>query len=191
MGSQRLFIALLVPQAVKDLINGVIRESGDLFDKVSGFRSVSPENWHFTITFLGNQKESEFGSIKDALIESVRTIQILKINFESICYGPRGREPRMMWLVVDKATSAKLENIKNIIERNLIKRGVNWQKDNRLFEGHLTIARFLPTNRILLPNIEKTIKLDCELNLVHLMKSTLLRTSAIYESLGDFKFQKS
>ena len=119
-------------------------------------------------------------SIANILTSDVNNIEI---QFEKLTYGPPGRTPRMLWLTVTKETSAAMDELKTALEKNLEEEGVRWRKENRPFQGHLTLARFEPISPIDLPKIDKKVDFGYSTEEINLMKSTLKRTGAEYEVL--------
>ncbi len=89
----RLFIAINIPDKVKNEIDAVIH--GVSLEE--GGRLISPENWHLTISFLGHQPEEKINLIVEAIKETVANFSSPEINLEKIIYGPVS-QPRMIWL---------------------------------------------------------------------------------------------
>lgn len=192
---KRLFVAINLPQEIKDRIKEVVREIQPLFDSsarltTSGeIRFLKPENWHITITFLGYQPDDTI----PAIIESMKqTIPILSrvIVFDRVIFGPPGRKPKMIWLTGTKETSQNLSKIKLRLEDLLTKNRVSFDKENRLFNTHLTLARFdagSASPEIKLPVIEN---ISFAVESLDLMESHLKRTGAEYETLVKVDFKQ-
>lgn len=176
----RLFIAIPIPEDIKDSISRIIQK---IILKNAKF--VLPENWHFTLTFLGNQNEKEIPNIQNAINETKAQItEKNTIEIEKITYGPPGQTPRMIWVVSDKKTNNTLGKIKSSLEAALESFGVIWKKDNYPFQGHITIARFNPTPVNNLPRIEKNLNYRFNITSIDLMQSTLTRQRAIYNKVS-------
>ncbi len=183
----RLFIAVLVPENIRELITDLITELKSVRGLPPDIRFAPPENWHFTLTFLGYQPESAVPLIKEVLF-NFRVSQTLR--FGRVVYGPPpkgplrgGHKPRMIWLTTARETSEELGKIKKELEDKLETKSVKWRRELRPYQGHITLARFPETPLKNLPPIEKEINWRYEAREIHLMKSTLKRTGAEYEVL--------
>ncbi|HXF44142.1 MAG TPA: RNA 2',3'-cyclic phosphodiesterase [Candidatus Paceibacterota bacterium] len=187
----RLFIAVPVPSEIKKKIVALIAEVGNFRNLADGIRPVPEENWHFTLVFLGYQPESAVPAIKESLDNVLRLninnkftrLNLVKIEFEKLTYGPPGKTPRMVWLTVTKETSAALGDLKEAIEQELRRNGVKWQIENRHYQAHLTLARFQAEAAEDLPAIERDFEFSYLTAEVNLMRSNLKRTGAEYEIL--------
>jgi 2'-5' RNA ligase len=175
----RLFIAVPVPRNIQELITELITELKSVRGLPKDIRFAPPENWHFTLTFLGHQDESVVTPIKELVKLNFTSI----VEFEKLAYGPPGERARMLWLTTSRKTSEQLGKIKKELEGELETKGVKWRRENRPYRAHLTLARFEPKPKNTLPEIEKGLGWKYETDKIHLMKSTLKRTGAEYEVL--------
>ena len=100
----------------------------------------------------------------------------------------------MIWLVGTKETSKILGEIKNHLENELVKNGVKFQRENRPYNAHLTLARFpsapinadtISINQFL--NQHKSV-LSFQAQSLDLMESHLKSTGAEYEVLTNLAF---
>ncbi|MBN2197839.1 RNA 2',3'-cyclic phosphodiesterase [Candidatus Wolfebacteria bacterium] len=184
----RLFIAINLPKETKQKITKLIKKIN--FEKISDksdFRWVSDNNWHLTVSFLGYQSEETIPVILQAIKKTIENFSAPFIEFEKIILGPQSKTPRMIWLIGSNQTSKKLNEIKNCLENELIKNKIKFQRENRLFTAHLTLARF-PINKYLkigFPNIEK---MSFSTQSLDLMESRLKETGAEYEILKRVDF---
>lgn len=183
----RLFIAIPVLPKIKYSIAELVAELKLNRRLPEEIRFVPEENWHFTLVFLGYQEESAVPLVEAALKKFTST-HPYDVKFDKLVYGPREFErsvkrPRMIWLTTKGETSKKLGEIKEVIETEIQKNGIKWQREFRLFAAHLTLARFLPTPLKNLPPIEKNIDWQYTAEEITLLKSNLKRTGAEYETL--------
>ena len=158
----------------------------------SNFRWLSPENWHLTPIFLGYQPDEAINPILNSLKETVKNLPPPTVEFEKIIYGPPGRPARMIWLTGTKETSKKLDEIKKYLENELTENGVKFQRENRPYNAHLTLARFQSSqqsNQNKLPNYPIH-QLSFISQSLDLMESYLKRTGAEYEILSKMDFIK-
>lgn len=194
----RVFVAINLPSEIK---NKIEQRIAGLQEKnlPARFRWIRPENWHLTICFLGDQKPEHILVIEKALQETVLNFSSPLINFESLSYGPQNK-PYMIWLNTCKETSRKLSLIKEFLENKLFEFGLNFKRENRKYNGHLTLAR-APRNSQL-SNLEEQFSLNNKVLLkftpssLDLIESTLIRSTrsrrggAEYETLLSIKFNK-
>ncbi len=100
----------------------------------------------------------------------------------------------MIWLTGSKETSKKLDEIKNHLEDKLIESRVKFQRENRPYNAHLTLARFpsapikadtISINQFL--NQHKSV-LSFQAQSLDLMEAHLKPTGAEYEILASLTF---
>ena len=181
---KRLFVAINLPAEIKINIADLIRELNEI-GLPKDIRFVLPENWHFTIIFLGYQEASAVPLIQKAMtaVKSEFENKKLEISLEELTYGPKDRTPRMIWLNATQKSSKIIEEIKNKLETRLEENRINWQRENRPYHGHITLARFEPKSPKSLPLIATKINLSFPIASLDLMESTLRRSGPIYEKL--------
>jgi len=175
MTKVRLFVAILIPQDIRDSIAELMADIQKVRGLPRDIRFVPPENWHFTLTFLGYQDESAIPNISTSDVDKI------EVRFEKLIYGPPGPRPRMIWLTTIGQTSEELGKIKEKLEDKLETKGIKWQRELRPYRAHITLARFPETPFGNLPPIEKEIDWRYEARGIRLMKSTLKRTGAEYK----------
>jgi len=192
---KRLFIAINLPQNIKEAIEEII----------NNLPILPKENWHLTISFLGYQPDEKIPNILESVKITTQSLVSLKrpilVEFEKIILAPANRPARMIWLVGSKETSKILGAIKTKLEDELVKNGVRFQRDNREYNTHLTLARFSPTqinadNKRINADIirinqflnQHKSALAFQANSIDLMESYLKRTGAEYEILSTLTF---
>lgn len=106
----------------------------------------------------------------------------------------------MIWLTGSKETSKILGEIKNKLEDELIKNRVQFKKENRGFNCHLTLARFslsqintdqTQINADICENLRSNLRESAfafYAKSLDLMESRLKRTGAEYEILASISF---
>jgi len=185
---KRLFIAINLPQNIKEAIEEII----------NNLPILPKENWHLTISFLGYQPDEKIPNILESVKITTQSLVSLKrpilVEFEKIILAPANRPARMIWLVGSKETSKILGAIKTKLEDELVKNGVRFQRDNREYNTHLTLARFSPTQiNADIVSVNQRIHqrksaLSFQAQSLDLMESYLKRTGAEYEILTRVDF---
>lgn len=185
MKKKRIFIAVNLPAGVRSALE---KESAALFAQFpETVRFTAPELWHFTITFLGDQTDENIGAAVEALTAIAPQFQPPEITINKILYGPVGKTPRMIWAITDDSTSAALGEIKSALEDELANRGVNFEREYRKYQGHITLARFDIALRDF-PQIEKPLTLSFVPESMDLMESTLTHAGPEYALLTAVDF---
>jgi len=186
---KRLFIAINLTENIKKEIGQIIKEldSKRHFSRQPTLRWLPEQNWHLTLTFLGSQPEESVDAILEAIKSTTLSVKPPIIKFENILFAPPNRTARMIWLTTKNETSEALGKIKNQLEDLLEKNGVKFKKENRKFQGHLTLARFKPSfkKETELLNVEGLFFFPQSLDL---MESKLFQTGAEYAILEKIKF---
>lgn len=188
---KRLFIAINLPQNIKEAIEEIIN---NLPKSAAEIRFLPKENWHLTISFLGYQPDEAISPILESIKETIEREASPAIEFEKIILAPANRPARMIWLTGSKETSKILGAIKTKLEDELVKNGVQFQRENREYNTHLTLARFSPTqiNADIISVNQRIHQRKSALNLqaqsLDLMESHLKRTGAEYEILASLTF---
>lgn len=95
----RLFIAIPIPEEVKDYIISMQKEFYSEFDKFS-LRFVKKEHMHITIDFLGEIPDDKIGSIVSELKE-IR-FNLIKIKLSSLGSFPSKDTVRVIWIGIEE-----------------------------------------------------------------------------------------
>lgn len=171
------------------------REIMDTFSEDGGERVakwVETENLHLTLLFIGEVKDEVLPAILQAVEEAARGQENFVVKFQRVCYGPgRAFPPRLIW--VEGERNKILADLVERLKKEVLKRGVLKQVEERPFVPHLTLARIKawqwkqiePEER---PNIDKEIDLGFEVNSVDIMESVLRREGQKYSILQSLNF---
>ena len=204
MQSKRLFIAIPVPAPAVRSIKRIVAEVAGKFEHSTEkeIRFAPPENWHLTVTFLGEQNDDALSAIADAMKIATRKFELPEIAFEKISYGPLSpgrssearpfmKKPRMIWLVADRASSDLIAKIKGVLDDALVSQGVMFQREMKLFSGHITLARFgEEADLSALPQIERSLQFSFSGASLDLVESELKKSGAEYSLLQSFEFKE-
>lgn len=130
----RLFVALDVPEAVRDRIRTLIRELEPL---CPGARWVRAEGIHITLKFIGEVSAEKAGHIRAAL-GTIRLAGPVEMTFRNTGFFPNAKHPRVFWIGLE--ASPNLAELATAIEAGLEPLGI--AREKRAFKPHLTLARF-------------------------------------------------
>ncbi|HCG76477.1 MAG: RNA 2',3'-cyclic phosphodiesterase [bacterium (Candidatus Ratteibacteria) CG_4_10_14_3_um_filter_41_18] len=131
----RVFISVEIPEGAKEKftsINNLLRRNN------LPLKLVRIGNLHLTLKFLGEISE-------ERLKEIIKSCQIIgqqfspfSLSFKGIGIFPSIKEPRVIWAGVEEGAEG-LKKINRLLEEELEKK--DFPREEREFQGHLTIAR--------------------------------------------------
>jgi len=176
----RLFIAIEIPEDVKEYISELQKQIDTANNKIS---LVNKDNIHLTLKFLGEVQTNDIETIKESL-NKVK-VKSFSVNLNDIGVFPNENYIRVIWVGL-KPEETILELQKNIDGslKNLFKK----EKD---FKTHLTLARvkFINNKEDFIGQL-KNIKVEnkrIDISNFKLVKSTLTPEGPVYEDLDVFK----
>ena len=185
---KRVFLAVNLPLSVKKVIENEVEKIKERMPE--SVRFIPSENWHITVSFLGNQSDENIVKISDVAKKVAANFAPIEAKFEKIVYGPSNANAKMIWLTTNYETSSRLEIIKQMIENRLLEEGINLRLEHRKFNGHVTLARFdknLGISELPL-NLEDDLELDFLARSLDFMESDMRPSGATYSTLGKFEF---
>jgi RNA 2',3'-cyclic 3'-phosphodiesterase len=179
----RLFVALHVSNAIRAVVDDLIRELRPLDDSWKWTRA---ENLHITLKFLG---EVAIDKVPSA-IEILRNVPgsfSIPLKFHSLGFFPNERRPRVLWVGMDAPQS--LSKLAMALDESLAQLGV--AREGRDFSPHLTLARGRDAkpSRGFREAVEKCASRvfgGMNATSFHLMESKLKSTGAEYTTLESF-----
>ncbi|HEX2601080.1 MAG TPA: RNA 2',3'-cyclic phosphodiesterase [Gemmatimonadaceae bacterium] len=127
---ERLFIGVPVTEAARRSI--VMALPGNLPGK-----PVPPENWHFTLRFLGSTPATTRDRIV-GLLRSATCGAPFSIRFSSLGAFPRPNRARILWLGIDEGAERMIQ-LAAIAEATA--RVAGFAAESKPFKPHLTLAR--------------------------------------------------
>ena len=135
METIRLFIAIEIPDAVKDQVEDLVKK----FKKTrTDIKWVCPENIHITLKFLGYTTVNRLDEVQDGLQEAVDTIQPFQLGLQRVGAFPDLNRPRVFWIDIDQGQET-LMALQQHVEKALSLR--QFVREERPFLPHLTIGR--------------------------------------------------
>jgi 2'-5' RNA ligase len=130
----RAFVAVAIGPEV---VRRITEAQSEMKARIGGVRWVAPENFHFTIKFLGPVPEENIDVIASALEEAVSSVPRFVIAARGIGIFPDTRTPRVIWVGLD---GKNLEPLVRAVESVLEPLG--FAPESRPFQPHLTLGRW-------------------------------------------------
>jgi len=137
--TQRLFIAIEIPRAVK-------RELSELpgsfipreYERV---RWIGQDAMHLTLKFLGDIPISKIPEIKDSLQQAAESTGQFTMKIGRTGCFPSFKDPRICWIGFS-GELRRLEQLQGRVEGRMVTLGL--EPDDRNFAAHVTIGRTRP-----------------------------------------------
>jgi RNA 2',3'-cyclic 3'-phosphodiesterase len=133
----RLFVAVDVPNAIKDAIERDV--VGPLRAPLPGARWTRLEGRHLTLKFLGEVADERAEGVRAALSRAASAHEGFDAAFDVLGGFPNLRRPRVLWAGIGEGSDA-LAALATDIEAELGSLG--FPAEDRPFRGHFTLARF-------------------------------------------------
>jgi 2'-5' RNA ligase len=191
----RLFVALDIPEAVRDTLSALTKR----FQKMCpGARWVRLAGAHVTLKFIGEVPAEQVELIRTAL-GRVRASGPIELRFAGLGFFPNARRPRVFWAGVNAQTShadgatetagSALRRQATDVERALEPVGIAPEK--REFNPHITLARFNSAEGLDALRAAASEAANSEFGSAtarefHLYQSVLNRTGAEYTRLDTY-----
>jgi 2'-5' RNA ligase len=180
LSTVRLFIAIEIPEQVKDYVIGVEEQLKNKDDNITW---VKPENMHLTLKFLGEVDDGKANSIIEAL-KQVK-FEPFEAALSDIGAFPGFNYMRVLWVGLEPHD--KINALQQQVDEKM--KAAGFPRDDR-FHPHLTIARvkFIKHKAELTDKLKKIQieKLSFNVSKIKLIKSTLTPKGPVYEVLSEF-----
>jgi RNA 2',3'-cyclic 3'-phosphodiesterase len=131
----RSFIAIELPD---DILSAIRELQKQLKSEKLNLRWVEPGNIHLTLKFLGEIGPKDLFPISEAMKKAVSRTPAFHLYSKGIGAFPGLNRPRVLWTGIGGETES-LEKLVDSLDDELGTLG--FERENRLFKGHLTIAR--------------------------------------------------
>lgn len=146
-------------------------------------KQVPPQNWHFTLRFLG----ATLPGVREDVTTRLRAATCGKsftVRFNELGAFPHPRRARILWVGVDEGADRMIQ-LAAIAEAAA--RGAGFKAELKEFKPHLTLSRIEPPESVKTLLVSK-VKLDVRMpvNTVILYRSRLGGGPARYEELARF-----
>ncbi len=183
----RLFIAVDVDDRIRQ---ECIKLIGSLKESGADLKTVSPENLHITLKFLGDVREDHVKRISDILEEFSQSLEPFNIRFSVMGYFGGVRFPRIIWVGISEGRDTIAKMVTELNEK------LSWvRNEDKKPRPHLTLARVkTPRNSDrLIETIQslRDVKLgELSVKEIKLKKSTLKPDGPVYSDLKTFRLEK-
>lgn len=137
----RSFIAILLPEALRDTIAATIERLRPLGAAVAW---VPPQNLHVTLQFLGNQTEEGLASADAALEEAAARCAPLDVALHGVGAFPGLERPRTLWIGLAQG-ALEARALQARVADALAAHG--FPREDRTWHPHLTIGRVFDERR--------------------------------------------
>jgi RNA 2',3'-cyclic 3'-phosphodiesterase len=133
----RLFMAIAMPEPVRDAILRVQRELQSLVPR-DVVRWTKPEQFHLTLRFLGDVAADRVEDLKQSAGAVGRGARALAVRAEGVGFFPNSRAPRVIWAGVHDGEGRLLE-LQRQIETAVAP--LSPERGEKNFAGHVTLGR--------------------------------------------------
>ena len=133
----RLFVAVDVPETVKDLL---AERVSPFMDRIPGARWTKPPGWHVTLKFLGSTWPRLVEKVKAAIGTVAGTAEGFESALTELGAFPSPRRARVLWAGLADEDHRFAEIVRSLdlaLEEH-------FAPEKRAFTPHLTIARLAP-----------------------------------------------
>lgn len=141
MAGRRLFVAAALPEVAAEAVRSIVDEvrAEPLPDGARDVRWVRLDGLHLTLRFLGPTAEDRVEPTA-AAVRAVASAAAGPIDLElggSGTFPPHGR-PRALWIGIVAGAEALTQLT---VDLNTALADADWERDDRPFRAHLTLAR--------------------------------------------------
>jgi len=183
----RLFFAVMIPETFRASVAQVQTALRERLP-AKGISWVKPENFHYTVRFLGEQPESKLLTVQEAAQEAVDGFQVFTLQVGGLGVFPNLQHPRVVWMGTESGEEA-FTDLYRRLENALRKR--NFPPGPKDFHAHLTLARMkshVPALSQALETIPVPSMASFEVNRLSLMRSELHSSGSKYTELFRWEF---
>jgi 2'-5' RNA ligase len=134
---ERLFLGVPISESARRAISASL-------PKILPGKPVVPENWHFTLRFLGATDEER----REILIRQMSAALLgssFRVAFGELGAFPNARRARILWLGVEDG-SERFRTLAKVVEK--VVTAVGFAPEKRDFTPHLTLSRVDPPTSV-------------------------------------------
>jgi len=152
---------------------------------------VKPENWHITLSFLGDTPSEKIDILKELIDQSFHELNSFQSKLEGVGVFPNRRDPNVLWLGLNslQLILPAYEQLGKLLLKN------DFSFDQKPLKPHLTIARmkYLADKAIidtLVKDYGQTVFDQVKIDRIVLFESLLTPQGPIYKALYTKHFQE-
>jgi len=191
----RLFVAIEIPQAVKDQIDCWWENTQTHLD-ADLWRVVSPHLWHLTLAFYGDVAGHEVDDLSEELAECARQHRPIPLSLGDYGLFPKPAKPRLFWLGVQEDNSEhQLKSLARCCRRAGHTIIANRTAKESAFKAHITLARSRTNRQAVdmqrLMMITDMPEINWRAESIHLYHSVLKAEGPQYRRLESFELNVS
>ncbi len=134
-GRLRLFVAITLPDPVRDAVSRLVEE---LSGRLEGVRWTKADNIHLTLKFLGGVEAAGIPPIRDCLDRMAATHLPFPVGLGGLGVFPARGKPRVIWAGVGEGRE-RLTGLTEDLDRSLAE--VGFPRETRKYTPHLTLGR--------------------------------------------------
>lgn len=185
----RTFLGIDLPFSVQSEIG---QKQQSIKREINGLSWVNPDNLHITLKFLGATTESQIEEIQKTLERSLEGTSPFLIELGGLGVFPDKHAPQILWIGIEGLTNELLD-LASQVEESVVP--IGFQKDDKSFHPHLTIARIKKDHRKIGQGLDQTriLAAPCSfgrlrVEKVCLFKSELYPTGPVYTKIWFVTF---
>jgi RNA 2',3'-cyclic 3'-phosphodiesterase len=140
-GTSRLFVAVPVPDEVRDSIGKLMEvvAGGPIGERAPGQpRWVGLEGLHITVRFLGATPDERIDDVARAVEAAARGVPPYEIELRGGGAFPNPARPRVLWVGIEAGSPELVELARRL---NVELQPAGWPPEERPLSAHLTLAR--------------------------------------------------
>jgi len=182
----RLFFSVHAGDAITGQVSRIIEESSI---RRAPWRWIRPENYHFTLKFLGDVDRKLLPSLNDAAVRAAARAEPFRLTMGGIGGFPDLERPRVIFYGIEGGFG-ELKDLAGLIGDEC--ETIGFERERRGFQAHVTLARVKnPPPGEAVEALRTFPALDgaAALEVGHfvLMSSRLTPSGAVYEETGRFE----
>lgn len=183
----RAFLALNIPANIRSNISRLSRELQSF--NIKGIKWVKPENYHITIQFIAELKETDLDKLVEDLEREFYDIESIEFTDPHLMIIP-SHKPKIIWIEIDTENKI-INNIHRRFKKTLISMG--YPIDNKTLKFHITLGRVKKR----LPDffVQKILTTELNLKMIEVSEAALYQSilrpeGPLYEIVEKFNFSK-
>lgn len=183
--THRLFIAINLPQNLKDKLSQLILELKKRNNSLP-IKWVKPSALHLTLHFLGEIKTEEIVKIEEIINQVSQKIQQFTLKICQLGGFPNLKEPRVIYINCEEINSNKSLELQKNLGIELAK--IGFRIDSRPWQRHITLGRVKSKCQPVLPRVTIS-EGEFKVKSIELMENELLPQGPRYGIVKLFELR--